>query len=152
VAAREAESTGYQGLAPVTSAFKAWVCCVAVNLLSTFLRPLWRQQRQALPLPLTVWNAAAALKSAQVVPTHNALQRCDHSECCPLATQDIATLPELAGAIGSAIEESGAVRESASEDVRRARGRVRTIEGRLRGILKVGWSGWEQCGCSGGGG
>ncbi len=52
-------------------------------------------------------------------------------------TQDIATLPELAGAIGSAIEESGAVRESASEEVRRARGRVRTIEGRIRGILKV---------------
>ena len=51
--------------------------------------------------------------------------------------QSIATLPELAGAIGSAIEESGAVRESASEEVRRARGRVRTIEGRLRGILKV---------------
>ncbi|KAI7845433.1 hypothetical protein COHA_000985 [Chlorella ohadii] len=71
VAAREAESTGYQGLAPVTSAFK-----------------------------------------------------------------DIATLPELAGAIGSTIEESGSVRESASEEVRRARGRVRTIEGRLRGILK----------------
>ncbi|KAL4459148.1 hypothetical protein ABPG75_014013 [Micractinium tetrahymenae] len=52
------------------------------------------------------------------------------------AFKDIATLPELAGAIGSAIEESGTVRESASEDVRRARGRVRTVEGRLRGILK----------------
>lgn len=61
----------------------------------------------------------------------------NHSNFAPSAPQDITTLPELAGAIGSAIEESGAVRESASEDVRRARGRVRTIEGRLRGILKV---------------
>lgn len=56
--------------------------------------------------------------------------------------QDTATLPELVGDIGSAIEESGAVRESASDEVRRARIRVRTIEGRIRGILKVGgWAG-----------
>ncbi|EFN53577.1 hypothetical protein CHLNCDRAFT_136763 [Chlorella variabilis] len=70
-AAREAEATGYEGLQPVTEAFR-----------------------------------------------------------------DVATLPELAAAVGSAIEESGAVRESASEEVRRARARVRTIEGRIRGILK----------------
>jgi hypothetical protein len=51
--------------------------------------------------------------------------------------QDVATLPELAGAIGSSLEESGAVRESASEGVKKARGKVRTIEGRIRGILKA---------------
>ena len=33
-------------------------------------------------------------------------------------------------------EDSGRVRESASDDVRRAAGRVRTLENRLRGILK----------------
>ena len=33
-------------------------------------------------------------------------------------------------------EDSGSVRESASDDVRRAAGRVRTLENRLRGILK----------------
>jgi hypothetical protein len=55
-----------------------------------------------------------------------------------VAVQDVVTLPELAGAIGSSIDEGGSVRESASEEVRRARARVRTIEGRIRGILKVG--------------
>jgi dsDNA-specific endonuclease/ATPase MutS2 len=46
-------------------------------------------------------------------------------------------MPELAGAIGSSIEEGGAVRESASDAVKRARTRLRTLEGRIRGILKV---------------
>lgn len=55
-------------------------------------------------------------------------------------------MPDLAGAIGSSIEESGAVRESASEDVRRARARVRTLEGRIRGILKVGTGGAQAVG------
>ena len=53
--------------------------------------------------------------------------------------QDIACLPELAGAIGAAIEEGGTVREGASDDLRRTRTRVRTLEGRIRGILKVRW-------------
>lgn len=51
--------------------------------------------------------------------------------------KDIATLPELSSAVGQYIDEAGGVRESASEEVRRARTRVRTIEGRIRGILKV---------------
>lgn len=97
-------------------------------------------------LPLCFPHCPQALSALQVVGTGSESNRgsrageciCgNHSNRAPSAPQDIAMLPELAGAIGSAIEESGAVRESASEDVRRARGRVRTIEGRLRGILKV---------------
>lgn len=38
--------------------------------------------------------------------------------------------------IAAKLEESGAVKESASDDVRRASGRVRTLENRLRGILQ----------------
>ena len=43
---------------------------------------------------------------------------------------------QLAGDINAAIGEDGRVRDSASEEVRRARGKVMTIEGRIRGVLK----------------
>ena len=42
----------------------------------------------------------------------------------------------VAADIAAKLEESGAVKESASDDVRRAAGRVRTLENRVRGILK----------------
>lgn len=53
------------------------------------------------------------------------------------AFRDIATLPGLAADIGFAIDDDGRVREAASDPVKRASARVRTVEGRLRGILKV---------------
>ena len=51
--------------------------------------------------------------------------------------QGVATLPELVSEIGAAFEEGGQIRESASEDLKRTRAKVRTVEGRLRGVLKV---------------
>ena len=53
--------------------------------------------------------------------------------------QGVATLPELVSEIGAAFEEGGQIRESASEDLKRTRAKVRTVEGRLRGVLKVRW-------------
>ncbi|GAB4813086.1 hypothetical protein N2152v2_000132 [Parachlorella kessleri] len=52
------------------------------------------------------------------------------------ATLGVATLPDLVAEIGAAFEESGQIRESASEDLKRTRAKVRTVEGRLRGVLK----------------
>ncbi|BDA49511.1 Endonuclease MutS2 [Coccomyxa sp. Obi] len=43
---------------------------------------------------------------------------------------------EIVGAVNAAIDENARVRDGASEDVRRTRGRCRTIEGRLRSLLK----------------
>lgn len=42
----------------------------------------------------------------------------------------------VATAIDGAITEDGSVRDSASDNVRRARNRVTTLQGRLRGILQ----------------
>lgn len=53
------------------------------------------------------------------------------------AVQGAALLPELASEVGFALDDSGAVRDSAAEDVRRTRTKVRTVEARLRSILKV---------------
>ncbi len=43
---------------------------------------------------------------------------------------------EIVGAVNEAIDENARVRDGASEDVRRTRGRCRTLEGRLRSLLK----------------
>lgn len=43
---------------------------------------------------------------------------------------------KLAGDINSMIGEDGKVRDSASDEVRRTRGKVMTIQGRIRGVLK----------------
>lgn len=43
---------------------------------------------------------------------------------------------EIVGAVNAAIDENARVRDGASEDVRRTRGRCRTLEGRLRSLLK----------------
>ena len=52
-------------------------------------------------------------------------------------TEHLGDLPgHLATQIIGKIEESGKVKESASDDVRKASGRVRTLESRVRGILK----------------
>jgi hypothetical protein len=59
--------------------------------------------------------------------------------------QDVSLFPEFVAEVGSTLEESGAVRESASDEVRKARGRVRTLEGRIRGMLKVGGDGASAC-------
>lgn len=48
----------------------------------------------------------------------------------------LSPLPELISEIGYAIEESGKVRESASEKVKQTRNKVRTLEARIRSILK----------------
>ena len=50
--------------------------------------------------------------------------------------QGLAVDVKLAGDINAAIGEDGKVRDSASEEVRRTRGKVMTIEGRIRGVLK----------------
>lgn len=42
---------------------------------------------------------------------------------------------EIAKAVASAITEAGAVRDTASDAVKRTRARVATVEGRLRGML-----------------
>ena len=132
VAAREAEATGYQGLLPVTAAFKV---------------PLERACHDralccGMPAPLPGQRSNRRAAAAILMQPHSAgglPQWLSTAAYCHWrnSQQDIATLPELVGDIGSAIEESGVVRESASDDVRRARVRVRTIEGRIRGILKV---------------
>ena len=44
--------------------------------------------------------------------------------------------PQLSSEIGFSIKEDGSVREAASDDVKKASGKVRTLEGRIRGILK----------------
>lgn len=51
--------------------------------------------------------------------------------------QEVLIFPQLLDAIVGAIDEDGSIRESAGEDVRRTRGKVRAIQGRIRGILKV---------------
>ncbi len=43
---------------------------------------------------------------------------------------------EIVAGVNSALDEGAKVREGASEDVRRTRGRCRTLEGRLRSLLK----------------
>nr|BAD42336.1 DNA mismatch repair protein Mut2-like protein [Nannochloris bacillaris] len=48
----------------------------------------------------------------------------------------VVTHPELSSEIGFAIKDDGHVREAASDEVKKAAGKVRTIEGRIRGILK----------------
>ena len=50
--------------------------------------------------------------------------------------KELHTLPEIVSEIGFSIREGGVVREAASEEVKKAAGKVRTVEGRLRGILK----------------
>ncbi len=42
----------------------------------------------------------------------------------------------LASEVESKLQEGGAVREGASEEVRRARGRLATLQGRLRATLQ----------------
>ncbi len=44
--------------------------------------------------------------------------------------------PQLSSEIGFSIKDDGSVREAASDDVKKASGKVRTLEGRIRGILK----------------
>lgn len=54
-----------------------------------------------------------------------------------MALQGLPDHQGIVSEVGSAIGEDMAVRDSASEDVRRTRGRCRTLEGRLQSILKV---------------
>ena len=50
--------------------------------------------------------------------------------------QGVHVSKEVAAAVDGALREDGSVKESASEEVRRTRGRVSTLQGRLRGILQ----------------
>ncbi len=49
----------------------------------------------------------------------------------------MATHPDLVADITAAIDEDMRVCEGASDDVRRTRGRCRSLEGRLRALLKA---------------
>lgn len=72
----------------------------------------------------------AVVKQAQGDARPDALQ--------PLAAsvKNVVVDRGVAAAIEAAIREDGAVRDSASDAVRRTRGRVTTLQGRLRGILQ----------------
>ena len=50
--------------------------------------------------------------------------------------KDLVTVPEIVSEIGFAIREDGSVREGASDEVKKAAGKVRVLENRIRGILK----------------
>lgn len=50
--------------------------------------------------------------------------------------KDLETVPEIVSEIGFTVREDGSVREAASDEVKKAAGKVRTLEGRIRGILK----------------
>ena len=54
---------------------------------------------------------------------------------CPL-WQGLPGHAEIVAAVNAALDEGAKVRDGASEDVRRTRGRCRTLEGRLRSLLK----------------
>ena len=43
---------------------------------------------------------------------------------------------QLVATIAAVLDEHGNVKDSASDEVRRTRGKLRAVEGRLRGILK----------------
>ena len=51
-------------------------------------------------------------------------------------SQGIEEHKDLESAVSQAVSEEGSVRETASEELPRCRNRVRTIEGRLRSLLK----------------
>lgn len=53
------------------------------------------------------------------------------------AFKNVAMLPNLAAEIGFALDDAGNVREGASDGVKKASAKVRTITNRLRGVLKV---------------
>ena len=50
--------------------------------------------------------------------------------------QDMQGHPQVVKAITACISEDGDVQDSASEEVRSARGKLRAVENRLKGILK----------------
>lgn len=50
--------------------------------------------------------------------------------------RNITCHPQLSSEIGFSIKDDGTVREAASDEVKKAAGKVRTLEGRIRGILK----------------
>ncbi len=54
----------------------------------------------------------------------------------PLAQLDLGLLGPLAAEIGAAIDEHGAVRDSASDEVKRAAAKLRTAEARLAAVLR----------------
>ena len=51
-------------------------------------------------------------------------------------SQGIEEHRDLDSAVSQAVSDEGSVRETASEELSRCRTRVRTIEGRLRSLLK----------------
>ena len=50
--------------------------------------------------------------------------------------QDLKDQPELVTEVRSCISEDGEIEDSASDDLRTARGKLRAVEGRLKGLLK----------------
>ena len=54
----------------------------------------------------------------------------------PVPPQGLPSHAKIVAAVNAALDEGAKVRDGASEDVRRTRGRCRTIEGRLRSLLK----------------
>ena len=51
-------------------------------------------------------------------------------------SQGIEEHRDLESAVSQAVSDEGSVRETASEELSRCRNRVRTLEGRLRSLLK----------------
>ena len=50
--------------------------------------------------------------------------------------QDLKDQPQIVREISSCINEDGEIEDSASDDLRTARGKLRAVEGRLKGLLK----------------
>ena len=76
-------------------------------------------------------------QASHVYPCLESAEGLQHWSFEKLALQGLPNHQGIVSEVGSAIGEDMAVRDSASEDVRRTRGRCRTLEGRLHTILKV---------------
>ena len=91
----------------------------------------------ALQSVCTLLQGTGKLQKAIEVAARQA-EATGHEVLAPLAAavRDLPTLPELTSEIGFAIQEDGSVREAASDEVKKAAGKVRTVENRLRGVLR----------------
>ena len=125
-----------------------WPIYAPIKVLAT----LQRVAGHVLILWPAIWSAAYAKLPQKALSLHNAMHRvkywrwkaCRQTQgtlCkCDIdsfvATQGLPAHQGIVAEIGAAIGEDMQVRDSASEDVRRTRNRCKTLEGRLRSILK----------------
>ena len=80
-------------------------------------------------------NCASRLKKAIAIASRESLGYAA-LELIVKRFQDIALLPHIIQEVSAGIEEGGTVRETASEEVKRSRHTVRTVESRIKNILK----------------